>query len=427
VPQREPPDTVQLQTQITELKCLNEIAAAINACMSVEEITEIIIDRSLAYICAEQGAVFLISQQDDKAQKLKTYIRRTTKKPHEMPIHMNMNLTGWMIKYKKLLRINDAETENPLARLNLNSMGVRSLLAVPLITRNGFIGVLAVFNKHADAGFTDDDGRFLEILGSQCSQVIEAARLYEEEKRFATLREELKIARSIQQEFLPQEDSFGDGNMIYGFNKPAREVSGDFFDVFRLDDKRIFISVGDVVGKGIPAALLMSNVVAVERSHLSDGETLDLVALANNLNHLLCRFSKPGQFVTAFLGVYDLTKRTLEYINAGHHPPIIVNSGQLVPHNHIIEIVLGVIERTQYHASNLYLQPDSTVCIFTDGITETFNESGEEYGQRRLVSLIRNTYKEPAKSVCTKLWEDLNRFRGSAEQSDDMTAVIFKT
>ncbi len=344
-----------------------------------------------------------------------------------MPLRLNMNLTGWMLKYKKLLVINSPVTENPFTRLDLISLGIKSLLAAPLLTRNGLIGVMAIFNKEADQGFTDQDSRFLEILGSQCSQIIEAARLYEEEKRLGVLREELEIARSIQQSFLPGTESFGDEAVMYGFNKPAREVSGDFFDIVPLDNDRVFISVGDVVGKGVPAALLMSNALAVEHAHLSSRETFSVGALATNLNQLLCQFSKPGQFITAFFGTLDRRSKTFEYVNAGHHPPVIVSGGQLVAYDHDADIVLGVLDSNQYRATTLDLPPESTVCIFTDGITEAFNESDEEYGERRLVSFLRRISSESARTICDKLLDDLKQFRGTAEQSDDITAIVFKT
>ncbi|MFQ6008687.1 MAG: PP2C family protein-serine/threonine phosphatase [Candidatus Zixiibacteriota bacterium] len=421
------PEIEQLRLAIAELSTLNEIAIAIGASMSVENITKVILDKSIKHIGASQGAVFLRTSKKDESEPLKTFVRRIGTTRPEMPFHFNMNLTGWMNKHKRLLVVNSPETENPLTRLSLKSLGIKSLIASPLLTRNDMIGVIAFFNKESDGGFTYRDSRFLEILSTQCAQVIEAARLYEEEKKLTALREELQIARSIQQGFLPHEDNFGGGSLIYGVNKPAQEVSGDFFDVFWLDNQRVFVSVGDVVGKGIPAALFMSNAIAVERAHLTNRETFSITSLAYNLNQLLYQFNKPGQFITAFFGVFDRSKMTLEYVNAGHYPPVIVRDGQIVAYDHTAEIVLGVVKDSQYRRTTQKLLPGSTVCIFTDGVTEMHNESSEEYGDRRLISFLRRTSSEPARIICDKLVEELTQFRGSAEQSDDITVVVLKT
>ena len=211
-----------------------------------------------------------------------------------------------------------------------------------------------------------------------------------------------------------------------GFNKPARDVGGDFFDIVSLDERRVFVSVGDVVGKGVPAALLMSNALAVERAHLSNREVFSVAALATNLNQLLCQFTEPGQFLTGFFGILDRCEGAFEYVNAGHDPPIIVSGGQLVGYEHDADVVLGVVDGNQYRATTLDLPPGATVCIFTDGVTEAFNESGETYGERRLVALLRRVSLEPARIICDRLLEDLREFRGAAEQSDDITAVVFK-
>ena len=417
----------RLRSVVAELTSLNEIAGNISASMSVENITETMIDRSLKHIGASQGAVFLLSRERSSSDQLKTFIRRTTGTQREMPIHLNMNLTGWMIKHKELLVINSPATENPFTRLDLESLGINSLLAAPLLTRNGLIGVMAIFNKEGDQGFTSQDCHFLQILGSQCSQVIEAARLYDEEKRLMILREELEVARSIQQSLLPVPTEVGDETIIFGFNSPAREVGGDFYDMVLLDDDTIFLSVGDVVGKGVPAALLMSNALAVERSHLSNQQAFSVAAMVTNLNQLIFQFTKPGQFITAYFGILDRRRGCFEYVNAGHPPPVIVNDGQLVPCDHHADVVLGVLDGFQYQSATLQLPPDSTICIFSDGVTEAFNEAGEEYGERRLISYIRKSGSESARAICDGLLDELKQFRGDAEQSDDITAVVIKT
>ncbi|MBU8933324.1 MAG: SpoIIE family protein phosphatase [candidate division Zixibacteria bacterium] len=426
MPEQSPTEVERLRAVVAELASLNEIATAISSAMSVQKITEIMIDRSLKHVRASQGAVFLL-QDEQQSDLLKTFVRRSSKDDQEMPIHFNMNLTGWMVKNKRPLIVNDVVKDNPLPKVDLGKLGIKSLLAAPLLTRNGLIGVLAAFNKNGDLGFSPQDGRFMGILGTQCSQVIEGARLYEEEKRLAAIREELEIASSIQQSFLPDEESFSDDTKLFGANVPAKEVGGDFFDIVNLDENRIFLSIGDVVGKGVPAALFMSNAIAVQRAHLSNQDSLDLSALAINLNKLLCQFNKPGQFITALFGILDLKADRFDYVNAGHHPPAIVHEGQLMPHLDEADIVLGVLPDNHYEILSVAVPKNAMLCLYTDGVTEAFDEKQDEYGEERLYEFLIKTHTESARAILSQLFAELTTFRGAAQQSDDVTVVVAKT
>ncbi len=413
----------KLQTAVTELSSLNDIASAIGASMAVEDITEIIIDKSLRHIDASQGAVFLLDAKQDLNQNLQTFIRKTNDSQQEMPIHFNMNLTGWMIKHKKILMINSPDEENPLSNIDLNSLGIKSILASPLLTNNGLIGVLAIFNKSGDSSFSEKDRRFLGILGTQCSQVIEGARLRDEEVKLIALKEELQIAKSIQQSFLPANDSFENLEFIWGQNNPAREVGGDFFDILKLDENRIFVSIGDVVGKGVPAALLMANVMAIERAQLKNIDSFSLDRLAISLNQVLCDLNKPNQFISALFGIVDISSGLFEFINAGHLPPIVIENNGKITFMKEADIVLGILENNSYKSQKINISNDSALFLYTDGITEAINESVEEFGIDRLIDVLKVNHQDNAQKICTSVLQGLEKFRGKTEQNDDVTMI----
>ncbi len=426
MPQNQNAEIKKLKTAISELSSLNDIASAIGASMAVEEITEIIIDKSLKHIDAIQGAVFLIDAKQDSNQNLQTFIRRTSDTQQEMPIHFNMNLTGWMIKHKKILMINSPTEDNPLSNIDLKSFGIESLLAAPLLTNKGLIGVLAIFNKKSDSAFSEKDRRFLGILGTQCSQIIEGARLRNEEEKLIALKEELQIARSIQQSFLPTNESFENIEFVYGHNVPAREVGGDFFDVLKLDDNRIFVSIGDVVGKGVPAALLMANVMAIERAQIKNRDPFSLGRLANSLNHVLCDLNKPNQFISALFGVIDISTGLFEFVNAGHLPPVVIDSNSDIQFMKEADIVLGVLENNDYKSQIINIHKGSALFLYTDGITEAANETMEEFGIDRLIDILIINHKDSAQNICTAILQGLEIFRGKAEQNDDVTMITIK-
>ena len=143
----------RLKSVISELSCLNEIAIAISSSMSVNRITEIIIDKCLKHLNAEQGAVFLIKKDENKEDQFKTYIRKTSNIFKDNPLHINL-ITGWMITHKGLLIINSSEDAKVIGPVDLKSQGIKTLLAAPLITRKGLVGILAIFNKKDDNIFT---------------------------------------------------------------------------------------------------------------------------------------------------------------------------------------------------------------------------------------------------------------------------------
>lgn len=419
----------RLRNAVSELSSLNEISSAINSSMSVENISSIIVDKCIEHTGASQGVIFLLEEKELSGQsdQFKTFVRGMHDSRENIPFHMHMSLAGYMIKNKQLLSINDPEKENPLKRMNFEKFGIKSLLAAPLLSQHGLIGVLALFNKRDPEGFTDSDKRFLEIVGTQCAQVVEGARLYAQERKLIAIRGELEIARSIQQGFLPKADLFSESNACYGINIPAKEIGGDFFDIVPNGDNEFFISIGDVVGKGVPAALLMANTQAVLRSQLRTDHQNDFAVLAANLNHLVCEFTSPGQFITGLFGSFDRSKSEFQFISAGHQIPIVVNDGKMIEQNFESDIVFGVMPDIKYNQHTMTLPKNSTMLLFTDGVSEAENETGEQYGEERASEFLCSVADLTAKEICEKFVGEINRFANGTPQSDDLTVVVAKS
>ncbi|MFQ5500423.1 MAG: SpoIIE family protein phosphatase [Candidatus Zixiibacteriota bacterium] len=417
----------KLQLLVSELTSLNEIATAINSSMSVQEISSSIIDKCLTHTKAVQGAVYLIESNSAGDNKAKTFVRRNSGESGEIPFHLHMSLLGWMFKNKSLLTLNDPGSAHQLHRIDFAKLGIHSLMAAPLLSASGLIGVLAIFNKRAPEGFNTDDGRFLEILGTQCAQVLEKARLYTEERELTAIRKELAIARAIQSELLPSSDRMTDSTRIYGINVPAREVSGDYFDIIELSRNRTFLAIGDVVGKGIPAALLMSNGLAVLRSHIADTDEISLPILARKLNDLIYKHTHPSQFITSLFGIHDASLKTFKFINAGHPPPIIASNSGLQSAVTDGDLVLGVAEQVEYHELMVQLPDEAAMILYTDGLDEATDESGNQFGREGIENHMLVLRDGSAETICQKLVDTLQSYRGSSPQSDDITIVCIRT
>jgi len=426
MPDKSEKESLRLKKAIDELVALNKISTAINALMSVEKITQVIVDNCLKKTNAEQGAIFLLEDKDKQIDKFKTFVRESTPAADKIPFHINESLSGWMIKNKTIFSCNNPDSDERFKRMSLESHGISSILSAPVLTRKGLIGTLILVNKKDPGGFTNEDKRFLGIVGTQVSQVVDNARLREKEEKLIEIEEEINIARTIQQGFLPQSGERLKRCEIFGFNSPAREVGGDYYDIVRLDENRIFFSLGDVSGKGIPASLLMANAQAVFRSQLFVPGELRLEVVAGSLNKLICQFSSSGQFITTIFGYYDCKERKAFYVNAGHMAPIIVRGKDVIIDPELPDIVLGVLKDHEYRVKEVDLEDGDLFFVYSDGITDLLNSNGDSFGETKLSEFLSNHGSDSVSMVCEKLYRRLQQFRDSAPQFDDITFVSLK-
>jgi len=410
------------QQAINELVILNKIANAINALMSVEDITRKIVDNCLKHVNASQGSVFLLENEED----FKTFIKEFSTSESKVEFHLSNLLSAWMIKNKTIFISNDPDNDPNLKNLNLSKIGINSILSAPLMSTRGLIGTLILFNKKEGKEFDNNDKRFLGIVGSQTAKVIENAQLHEQEKKLQAIQEELKLAHSIQKGFLPHNGISTESCDVCGINIPAKEVGGDYFDIVKLEENRIFISLGDVSGKGVPAALLMANAQAVLRSQLSGRKQISLKEMAASLNHLICQFSGPEQYITTIFGQYYGPSRKYHFVNAGHPPPIVIkNNGQIESPSQS-DLIIGYVPDYEYAVHEISLDIGDIVFLYSDGVTETFDDTGREFGEKRLGEFLSEIKNRPVSEICKAVLDALGAFRKNQPQPDDITMTILK-
>jgi phosphoserine phosphatase RsbU/P len=424
MPQISDEELLQLQNAVDELRALNDIASAINVSMSVESITHTTLEHCLKRTGATQGVVFLL--EDKSAQdKFKTFVREISPTGDQMPFRINMTLSGWMIKNKAILLSNDPETDPRIKAAGFAKVGIHSVLAAPLLARDGLLGLYVLFNK-AEGGFTDSDSRFLGIVGTQTAKVIDNARLFEKEEERKSMQKELDVAKDIQRNFLPKHNIQTELCEVYGFNEPAKQVGGDFYDMVEIEPGRLFVSLGDVAGKGLPAAMHMSTAQAVVRSQLGTNTGESLAKVASSLNLMMCHFMSPGEYITALFGFYDRTKEKLFYVNAGHLPIIIHRRDGAIEHLRESDVIIGIIPEMIYNVHEVAMFAGDTAVWYTDGITECFDSNNKEFGEARLNAAVLKTSGMTAVEVGQSILHDVLEFRGPADQSDDITLLVLK-
>ncbi|TFG79824.1 MAG: GAF domain-containing protein [Chrysiogenales bacterium] len=416
-------ENLRLQRAVEELGILNEIATAINSTLAVEKILDLITQRCVHHLGAEQGAVLLLEEQ--KAAKPFQTICRVGDTSHQrLPFRLDDQLTGWMLKHRAPLLINDLCTDQRFATGVGDLFPVRSLLCAPMVCKGRMTGLLVVFNKKTETGFSVDDQRLLAIIASESGQVIDNARLVEKENTLLLMQEEMRLAQEMQSNLLPKEPPRLPGYNIAGKSIPAKEVGGDYFDFLKLDGRRLAFCLGDVSGKGLPAALLMANLQAAIRGQALAGTSL--TSCLERANSLLYRNTSPEKFATLFFGCLDTEGHVLHYCNAGHNHPFLIGKETEPLRLSAGGLALGCFESFPFEESQVQMKPGDQLVVFSDGISEAVNDRDEEFGEERVSDLAATNQDASAAELIEKILQDVGRHAAGRAQHDDMTLVVIK-
>ena len=250
-----------------------------------------------------------------------------------------------------------------------------------------------------------------------------------EHGQLVDIKADLSLASEVQLAILPRKfPPFADLTSemdIYATMRPAKDVGGDFYDFFRIDDSHIGFAMADVSGKGVPAALFMTMSHTLLR--FTGSRCLDPVRTAMETNGMLSRESFDSMFVTVFYGIYDTRTGDITYVNAGHNPPYVLHADGTVTALPVSDnICMGVIEDFAYTAHTLKLEPGDTLVAYTDGVTEAFDTTGAAYGDDRLCQLIASLSGKTAKEITDGVNASVADFANGAEQSDDITVLTLQ-
>jgi len=285
-------------------------------------------------------------------------------------------------------------------------------------------GVLTVYNKREQGLFTEEDQRLLAIIAGQSAQVVENARLYEAEQALLKVREELRLASTIQTDLLPKGAPPVPGYDIAGKSVPAQLVGGDYFDFIPMGETRYSICLGDVSGKGLPASLLMANLQATLRGQtLLDASPSVTVQRANRLLYLSTSSDK---FVTLFVGFLDPVAHTLSYTNAGHESPFLLRANGESSRLTTGGVVLSILEEFAFEEESVALGPGDLLVIYSDGVTEAINPDERAFGEQLLSTILHESRNETSATIIERIIASVNSHAGTAPQMDDMTIVVIK-
>jgi serine phosphatase RsbU (regulator of sigma subunit) len=303
--------------------------------------------------------------------------------------------------------------------------GLVGQLTVAMKFRDKPIGVLRLYSGKP-VHFEDDDIDLARAIGSQCAVAITNAKLYAEAIEGARITEQMRLAGHIQRRMIPEKAPQVSGLDIAAMYIPCFDVGGDFYDFLRLDNNRIGIAIADVIGKGIPAAIMTSSFRGALRAYSEcHCGTDDLLKTVRRLNKMACEECAAGEFISLFYGVIDVEKRTITYCNCGHEPPAMRRGKSIVDLNKG-GLVLGILPNAEYQSETVQLNENDCLLFYTDGLIDAANFDGDIWGRDRLLETFDKCHLGSASQVINNILAYRRRFVGLARQIDDTSMVVVR-
>ena len=411
-----------LQENVDELRMLSETSRLLSSTMDPDAVLDNIVRTMAEVMHAKACSLRLLNPSGDELV-MKAAFGLSPLYLKKGPVIVAENPNDQAALRGEVITLDDMRTDpNVRYREEAGREGLVSNLAVGLIAKGKPLGTLHIYTAEPHT-FTPEEVRLFRSVADQAALTVASARLVEEVVAVRQQQRELRLAARVQQRLLPAKAPEIRGYDCYGITVPSLAVGGDFHDWIELPGGNWGIAVGDVAGKGVPAAILMAGVRAALRAQAEHVYALDHIL--DRVNNSLTAETEPSEFVTLFYGVLDSTAHRLTYSNAGHEPPILVRDGQ-VTRLRTGGPLLGVSLQAKYAYDGVELQPGDTLLIYSDGACDAANYQGERFGRERLLESLLRHAGYGAKRIVEEIQWDIRRFTGLAPAADDMTILAVK-
>jgi sigma-B regulation protein RsbU (phosphoserine phosphatase) len=409
--------------QARNLNALLRVSKSLATEIRLDNLLQVIVQEAAEVLDADRATLFLYDESRNELWS-KTTQRLEIK---EIRIPLGIGIAGTVAKTRTPINIPDAYAD---ARFNASfdketGYRTRSILCMPLIGNGDrLIGVIQVLNKKDQEVFNGADESLLGGLSAHITVALERARLIEAYVEKERMEEALKLAHDIQMNMLPkifppfpERQEFD----IFAAIVPAKEVGGDLYDFFFIDNDHLCFAVGDVSGKGVPASLFMAVTKTLFRSTASNGGTPGEILA--RLNAEICRDNESCMFVTLFCGILNIRTGQVDYSNGGHNVPYYLHHDGVSPLENLGGRALGLVEQSPYASGRMVLRPGEALLLYTDGVTEAMDSSETLYSDQRLAQFLGTNRGSAPRQIIGDLIGDVRQFAGGAAQSDDITVL----
>ena len=303
--------------------------------------------------------------------------------------------------------------------------GLVSQLTVGMRFKGENIGVIRLYSPKPKR-FDEDDIGMARAVASQCAVAITNARLYAEAIEGARIAEQMRLAGVIQRRMIPQKSLQVTGLDIAATYIPCFDVGGDLYDFFQISESRIVVIIADVIGKGIPAAIMMSMFRGTVRAYaVGENGNKTIEEIVGKLNWVACRECENGEFISLFYAIIDVKEKTITYCNCGHEPTVLIREGQILE----LErggLVLGVEAEARYETESLELKDGDCLLFYTDGLIDAANFEGEFWGRGKMLEAARRFRNDSAELLIKDILTYRRRFVGLVRQIDDTSVIVVK-
>lgn len=417
----------ELQKENRNLRSLIHTSLLLNSPLELATLLDLIMRISKKVMRAEAATLMLVDEEQgdltyevalgEKGKQIKQLFR----------LKMGQGVAGWVAKHAQSVIVEDAAKDSRFYSKVDKTTGfvTKSIICVPLLVEGKVIGILEAFNPLEKKSFDDGDLELFEVFSAQVAVAVAKARWHEKMLREQKLQQDLGVAREIQKNFLCKESLRFPQMRFFAKYQPAQTIGGDFFDCFSLGPKKVAVMLGDVSGKGIPAALYMVRTVTEFRNLLPDLFP-DIATVISLLNQSLCEQSTFGMFVTAVMLAIDFAQGKIFLANAGHLPPLLFRQreGKVAPMVRANQPPLGLLPGISYTATCHTWEPGDRLLFYTDGLTEARNRKQQEFGPTRLAQIFSQACRTQKESGILPLLFDTIKHFNFREPQDDQTAVL---
>ncbi|NTW50874.1 MAG: SpoIIE family protein phosphatase, partial [Chlorobiales bacterium] len=302
-------------------------------------------------------------------------------------------------------------------------------VAVPLRNDDRTLSMFLCTERLNKIPFSESDLEFMHLAAAQTANAIEQTRLFKETLEIRVLEAELELAREIQQNLFPKEIPAHKNFDLAAQTHPSRQVGGDYYDLIKMDDRHLFFAIADASGKGSPASLLMSNLHAMIKAYMEflRAGTLSLTDMMSKINNIIYENTAADKFISLFCGILNLEERTLLSVNGGHNPPFILKKDGSVQELTKGGIILGVAPTfTVYESALTQFEQGDLLFLFTDGVTEAMDAEREQFGEARLLNLLKANQDKPSSEIVDIVSKVITDFQPPGVQYDDFTSICIK-
>jgi serine phosphatase RsbU (regulator of sigma subunit) len=417
-------DSEGLLRQNRLLTVLSEAARHLLVHMPLSELFDKVLDLLFEAVPAERGAILLL-----EGTPRQPVMKASRAREGKQITRISRSIARKVLEERvSLLLPNVLDDVSLRTQDSVMAAGIRSAVCAPLWftssegSKDEVIGLVYLDTSDRSHAFREEDLRVLTALSNVAAAKIENVRLLEESLEKRRLEEDMRVAAQIQMSLLPAGAPAVPGYDLAGLNRPSRTVGGDYYD-FIFESGRLLFALGDVSGKGTGAALLMTVLRASVRGHWNEEGLAEAVA---RINRTVCQNVPPSKYMTFFLARLDPEAGRVRYVNAGHNPPLLVRADGRI--ETLVEggMVLGIFDSVPYADAETELRPGDTLLVYSDGVTETFDPEGDEFGEQRLAQFVVRNLGLPAAALQDELLLELDRFAAGVKASDDRTLIVLK-